>query len=161
MEPFAKLIQTLESMITVHTQLLDLVKEKRDLLIEGGMQGLTALIQLENKCADEIQKLDQQRMEQVHLYMTQMGHYGQSNTLEDVIKLQNDVETKSQLHLIARKLRALVEEVSQVNENNQQLIQTSLSYIHYSIGMLIPKEPAIGYGPNAVKRTTSFLDAKI
>ncbi|WML39377.1 flagellar protein FlgN [Neobacillus sp. OS1-2] len=161
MNSMDKLIQTLEAMAATHTQLLDLVKEKRDLLVGGSIQGLTGLIQLENKCADKIQKLELERQEQVQLYLLQKGISGQSNTLEQLINIQDDAESKFKLQSIAKKLRGLVEAISQVNESNKQLIQASLSYIHYSIGMLIPNEPAIGYGPNAAKRTTSFLDAKI
>ena len=69
MDAFNKVIQTLETMNTAHTQMLELANEKRDLLVEGNIQGLQHLIQLESKCADEIERLEQQRLSEVQAFM--------------------------------------------------------------------------------------------
>ncbi|MGG3564978.1 flagellar protein FlgN [Neobacillus rhizosphaerae] len=161
MEPLNTIIQTLETMVDAHKRLLDLAKGKRNLLVEGNIQGLQSQIHREALCVDEIQKLEQIRKQKVQEYMEQKGITDDSQTLEELIKLQQDNTYKAKLTSAAKQLRKLIQEISQINENNQQLIQTSLSFIQYSIGMFARKEPAIGYGPNAKNRYTSMLDAKI
>jgi flagellar biosynthesis/type III secretory pathway chaperone len=161
MDSFNKVIQTLETMNTAHARMLELANEKRDLLVEGNIQGLQHLIQLESKCADEIERLEQQRLREVQAFMMQSGLAGDSYTLEDLIKAVDDADRKSQLQSIAQALRSKIKAIAELNESNQQLIQTSISFIQYSVGLLVKNEPAIGYGPNATKHYANLLDAKI
>ncbi|MDQ1146294.1 flagellar biosynthesis/type III secretory pathway chaperone [Bacillus sp. SORGH_AS 510] len=161
MDSLNTLIQSLETMVDAHSRLLDLAKGKRDMLVNGNIQDLQSQIHREALCVDEIQKLEQIRMQKVQEFFEKKGIKGDSFTLEELIKLQYDNQIKVKLTSIAKQLRSLIQEISQINENNQQLIQTSLSFIQYSIGMFAKKEPAIGYGPNAKNRYTSMLDAKI
>lgn len=161
MDSLNTLIQSLETMVDAHSRLLDLAKGKRDMLVNGNIQDLQSQIHREALCVDEIQKLEQIRMQKVQEFFEKKGIKGDSFTLEELIQLQSDHTVKVKLTSIAKHLRSLIQEISKINENNQQLIQTSLSFIQYSIGMFAKKEPAIGYGPNAKNRYTSMLDAKI
>ncbi|MDR7000978.1 flagellar protein FlgN [Neobacillus niacini] len=161
MESHEKLIQTLEAMIDAHTHLLDLVKEKRAILIEGNTLRLQELIQRESSCVGEIQKLELDRKNFVQNYLNQMGLTNPSPTLEELIKNENNPITKSTLNKISKQLRFLIKEITNINESNQQLIQTSLSYVEYSLGMLVPKVPNIGYGPKSGRRYANLLDAKV
>ncbi|MFD0824972.1 flagellar protein FlgN [Neobacillus sp. M.A.Huq-85] len=161
MESHENLIQTLEAMIDAHTRLLDLAKEKRAILVEGNTLRLQELIQRESSCVGEIQKLELERKNFVQNYFNQMGLTNPSPTLEELIKNANNPLAKSTLNKIAQQLRILVKEITNINESNQQLIQTSLSYVEFSLGMLVPKEPNIGYGPKSGRRYANLLDAKV
>ncbi|MBL4952937.1 flagellar protein FlgN [Neobacillus sp. OS1-32] len=161
MDSFNHVIQTLEAMNTAHGQLLELANEKRNLLVDGNIQGLQNLIQLESKCADEIERLELQRQSEVQAFMTQSGLTGDSYTLEELINAVDDADRKIQLQSIAQELRCKIKTIAELNESNQQLIQTSLSFIQYSVGLLVKNEPAIGYGPKATKQYANLLDAKI
>ncbi|WP_251554713.1 flagellar protein FlgN [Neobacillus muris] len=161
MEDLNQLTQLLERMIEVHTRLLDLAKEKRGVLVAGDIQDIQSLLFRESSCTDEIQKLEQRRKQLVQEYMEQRGMTGHSFTLEEVVKLPAEPSIKARLDLIAKQLRYLVQEISQVNESNQQLIQTSLSYIQYAMSLYVPKEQEIGYGQKRKKQYASLLDAKI
>jgi flagellar biosynthesis/type III secretory pathway chaperone len=161
MDSLKTLKQILKTMVDAHTRLLDLAKGKRNMLVDGDIQGLQSQTHREALCVDEIQKLEQLRIKCVQEYMEQKGIKGETFTLEDVSKVEQDANTRDALTSMAIKLRTLIQEINQLNENNQKLIQTSLSYIQYSIGMFARKEPAIGYGPNAKNRYSNMLDAKI
>lgn len=156
-----KLVQTLTAMIDAHSRLLDFAKEKRTILVDGRVDGLQNLVIKENSCVNEIQKLEQHRKQSVQEYMTQRGKLGHSFTLEDCLEIAEDSVHKASIILLAKQLRQIIQELSHINESNQQLIQTSLSYIQYSFGIHVRKEPAIGYGPNAGKRYSNLLDAKV
>ena len=155
------LIQTMETMVDAHQRLLDLTIGKQTILVDGQIQDLQSHVYREGLCVEEIQKLEQIRKQYVQKYMEQKGYQGEAFTLEELIALQVDDSSRITLTKIAKQLRMLIKEISHLNESNQRLIQTSLSYIQYSIGMFAKKEPAIGYGPNAKNRYSNMLDAKV
>jgi flagellar biosynthesis/type III secretory pathway chaperone len=161
MEDVKNLIENLERMIDAHKHMLDLAKEKRTLLVAGDSDGLKTCVYRESSCVDEIQKLEQHRKQLVQEIMVNKGLSGQSFSLEELSNHQESPFVKTTLQSIAKKLHVLIQEITHLNESNQQLIQASLSYVQYSMGMLVKKEPAIGYGPNAKNRYSSMLDAKI
>jgi flagellar biosynthesis/type III secretory pathway chaperone len=161
MEDVKALIPILESMLDAHNRLLDTAKSKRTILVEGDSNGLRNLVHQESSIVDEIQKLEQQRKQFVKTYMVQKGLSDQSFTLEEVMNIQGNPLVKNALQSIAKQLHVLIQEITHLNESNQQLIQASLSYVQYSIGMLVKKEPAIGYGPKSGGRYSNMLDAKI
>lgn len=161
MEPLKKLMTTLETMIEAHSRLLEVANEKRNVLVSGKTHGLQALVHKESLYIDEIQKLEEDRKQQVQNYMNIQGVTGQSFTLDELMKMIKAPGEQAVLQSIAKQLRSLIQELSHVNESNQQLIQSSLSYLQYSIGMHVRKEPAIGYGPKTGNRYSNLLDAKI
>ncbi|AGK55382.1 flagellar protein FlgN [Bacillus sp. 1NLA3E] len=156
-----KLVQILAEMIDAHTRLLDLAKEKRTILVDGSIDGLQSVVIQENSCVNEIQKLDQQRQQSVQEYMAQKGIMGHFFSLEEYLKSKDDGALKSALTRMAEQIRHLIQEISYLNESNQQLILTSLSYIQFSVAMFVQKEPVIGYGPNAGNHYSNLLDAKV
>jgi flagellar biosynthesis/type III secretory pathway chaperone len=161
MESLKEVIQTLETMIDAHTRLLGLAGEKRNILVDGNIQLLQSLVYREGLLVDEIQKLELQRSKFVQEYLGKRGLPGHSFTLEELIEIQDNASSKATLKNIAKQLRFLIQEITHLNESNQQLIHTSLSYLQYSIGMFVRKEPAIGYGPHAKNRYSNLLDAKV
>lgn len=161
MDPIKTIIQTLEAMVDVHSRLLELANEKRSVLVEGDITGLQNLIYGESSCAEEIQKLEEQRKTLVQVYLAGKGRPGHAYTIEELLKVQDNPADRTVLLGLAKQLRSLIQEISQLNESNQQLIQTSLSYTQFMIGMHLRKEPSIGYGPKSKNRYTNLLDAKI
>jgi septal ring factor EnvC (AmiA/AmiB activator) len=161
MEALKILIQTMETMVDAHRRLLHLAKGKITILVDGNIQELQSHVYREGLCVEEIQKLEQIRKQYVQVYMEQKGIQADSFTLEELIKVQKDESSRAQFTKIAMQLREIIQEISKLNESNQKLIQASLSYIQFSIGMFAKKEPAIGYGPYAKNRYSNMLDAKI
>lgn len=154
-------IEIVETMVDAHSQLLKSAKKKRNILVDGTVEELQSVIYHEQTIVERIQKLEQQRTKLLHEYMDQHGDLGKQVTVEKLLNQLDDVEIKQKLKNNIKQLRALMKEVSYLNESNQQLIQTSLSYIHYSIEMLAQKQSAIGYGPNTRNTYSNLLDAKV
>ncbi len=161
MDSLKEIIQTMEALLNAHSKLHELTKEKSHFLVVGNILELQNMNNRESSCLDDIQKLEHQRKRLVHDYMNHKGYTGQSYTLDELSKIQVNSAEMATLKSIAKQLRALIQEISHMNESNQQLIQTSLSYVQYSIGLHVRKEPALGYGPYAKKRYLNLLDAKI
>jgi flagellar biosynthesis/type III secretory pathway chaperone len=161
MESLKKLMEILVSMVDAHKKLLELAREKRSILIAGDQQKLLQIIHRENSCALEIEKLEEKRKFFTAQYLEMKGYAGTSFTLEEITKLQNDPQIIAALNSIAKQLRSLVQEIAHVNNGNQQLIETTLSYLQYTIGMFVQKDSPSGYGPKSRNNYMSLLDAKV
>lgn len=161
MESLNQIIFTLEAMVDAHKRVLELADEKKNVLISGDVKELQNLLSRESSAVEKIEHLEEQRMTWVKTYMAEKNVQGQSFTLEVLVAIEKAPAARMTLQSLAKELRDLVQKISKLNETNQQLIRTSLSYVQYSIGILVPKEPTIGYGPKAGKRYSSLLDAKI
>jgi flagellar biosynthesis/type III secretory pathway chaperone len=161
MTSIMSVLKTLEQLVEAHKNLLDIMKEKRTILVEGNIDSLQSILLLESTCVDEILKLEENRMQFVREYLSVKGLVSRNLSLEELLQIENDESIKNKLHSLAKQLRQLIKEISFLNESNQELIQTSLSYVQYTISMHLRKEPSIGYGPNNKNRYMSLLDAKV
>jgi flagellar biosynthesis/type III secretory pathway chaperone len=161
MDTLAKIKQTLEKMVDVHQRLIHLAEEKREILVNGTVSSLQNVISQESTCVEKVRNLEEDRKQLVHQYFSERGISSNTFTIHDLVETLEDQVEKSSLSGCARQLIDLIGEISHLNESNQELIKMSLSYIQYSMGMFIQKEPSIGYGPRASKGHLNFLDAKV
>jgi flagellar biosynthesis/type III secretory pathway chaperone len=161
MDLIKSVLKTLEQLVETHNHLLDIMNEKRTILVDGNIDGLQSILLQESSLVDEIQKLEEQRIQFVQEYFLKKDLVGTDFSLEELLQIENDESIKNKLHSLAKQLRQLIKEITFLNESNQELIQTSLSYVQFTISMHLHKEPSIGYGPKNKNRYKSLLDAKI
>ncbi|NRD79396.1 flagellar protein FlgN [Bacillus sp. BRMEA1] len=161
MESLQKLKQTLTYMVEAHQQLLRLAEEKRTILVEGKAPELQTIISKESKYTDLIQKLEAQREAVLKAVLVEKGLVNQSLTIDQFIQTIDQPLEKQFLAKTIGQLRKLVNELIQLNKSNQELIKMALSYIQYSMNIIMPKEPSIGYGNKSHVRSAKLLDAKI
>lgn len=147
-------------MLDYHQQLLQLAKEKQSILVEGKVAALQNLIGQEMKCTDIIRDLETLREQQIAEIVAAKEYQVQSITMEQFIALLDDPEEKAHLAKLTEQLRECLAEITRLNQNNQELIQMTLSYIQYSMNILMPKEREIGYGHKSKSSSIKFLDAK-
>jgi flagellar biosynthesis/type III secretory pathway chaperone len=161
MDLIMSVLKTLEQLVETHNHLLDIMKEKRTILVDGNIDGLQSILLQESSLVDEIQKLEEQRIQFVQEYFLKRDLVSTNFSLEELLQIEGNESIKNKLHSLAKQLRQLIKEITILNESNQELIQTSLSYVQFTISMHLRKEPSIGYGPNNKNRYMSLLDAKI
>ncbi|CEG25903.1 flagellar protein FlgN [Bacillus sp. B-jedd] len=158
---FHSLLAILEESLLSHQALLKLSDEKRDALINGDATELRSITVREAAIIEKIQELEGRREQLVCDYLSLKGLNAESFTLDKIMEQEENLVMKEKLNRTAKKLRETIADLSRVNEHNQKLIHTSLSYLQYSIGLFARKEQTVGYGPNAVNRYSNLLDAKI
>lgn len=156
-----KLKETMTYLIEAHQQLLNLAEQKQIILVEGKILELQSIIIKESKNLDLILKLEEKREQGMKEFSGENGFTQHPLTMDQFIEMMVEPESKQWFTKITRQLRDIVQKLSQLNRNNQELIQMNLSYIQYSINILIPKEPTIGYGKESTVRSAKLLDAKI
>jgi flagellar biosynthesis/type III secretory pathway chaperone len=161
MESLLELKQTMTYMIETHHQLLDLARQKETILVDGKVSELQSLVSKESKFLDQILKLEDKREQVLKQFLVENRYKQHSLTMEQFVDILVDPADKQLFTKQVSQLRDVIHELSQLNQNNQELIQMSLSYIQYSMNILMPKEPTIGYGKESSTGPARLLDAKI
>ncbi|MDF2557309.1 MAG: hypothetical protein K0R71_1137 [Bacillales bacterium] len=156
-----ELKQTLTNLIETHRELLDLAKQKQIILVNGKILELQNIIIKESKNIDLVVKLDENREQAMKEFLVEKGSTETPLTMDQFIDKMVEPEVKQWFIDKTRQLRDVIQELSLLNKNNQELIQMNLSYIQYSINILLPKEPTIGYGKDTARHSAKLLDAKI
>jgi flagellar biosynthesis/type III secretory pathway chaperone len=161
MESLLELKQTMTYLIETHQQLLDLARQKEAILVEGKVSNLQNIVGKESKLLDHVLKLEEKREQLMKQFLVEEGRTDHSLMMNQFVDLLGESEVKQSFTEKASQLREIIQELSRLNQNNQELIQMSLSYIQYSINILMPKEQSIGYGKKSTVRSAKLLDAKI
>lgn len=160
MKPTESLKTILQKMITVYEELLAVGKEKQDAIIKGDQELLLTIFPKESVLLKEISLLEEKRQVETLSY--------QSQTLSQIITSLSSADDKEELLTYQSELKAKLSELKAQHRLNQQLIETSLSYVNNMLALFTQKqEPSITYSAkqhapgkeNTYSR--SFFDAKI
>jgi flagellar biosynthesis/type III secretory pathway chaperone len=128
------LIDCMNELNEVHQVLLELAGRKRQVLIHNQVDLLNQIVNQENKLLRRITALDQQRVEAIGTVLMQRGYRPDPQiTVSDLIRLIFRAEDKQALMDSHKRLLATLDQLREQNALNQQLIESSLAYINFSI----------------------------
>lgn len=133
----SQIIDTLQQQYTLYEQLLDMEKKKKDLIMKNEILPLNVLTQKEKMLAASVEKLEQQRLLLTVRYIKEIGFRIRSGVLSELIKAVTNANEKEQLIIMHGKLTKLLTELKHANDLNQQLIQQSLDFLDFSIGLMV------------------------
>lgn len=140
-------ITQLQQLNTLHTQLLELGKKKKDIIIKNDIDALAKLIQEESKLAKQVAGSEQQWISAAKAVFVSYGIEPEpSLTVSDLLKLIKDEEERGALQQAQSELLVTMHELKQVNALNQQLIEQSLAFIDYTINILAGTTDDVTYG---------------
>jgi len=163
-------------LIKEHEHLLRLGREKQQVLIRNDVQALQRLVQEELKHIQQVERLDAQRQWHIQQMLGQVTGNESGVVSETGIRLRDLLgqmplsPDKERLEGLALSLRRLLEELRHVNEQNRQLIEQSLAFVHYSMELFAASAASDGgamYDKQAKMRETpsriglSWLDQKV
>lgn len=132
------LLEVLERLDEAHLQMLDLAAEKKQTIMDNKVEGLIEILNRESKLMKVIGQLEEQRTEAAFAFMQGVGIRSNLNlNLTELSRLVFDPEDKSRLQQIQQKLSGTLHRLKQANELNQKLIEQSLSFIDYSLDLLV------------------------
>ena len=111
------------------------------------MNHLNLIVNKESKLVRHIDELDKQRFNEISKYLISRGYKPNPQiTVSDLIRLIFKAEEKQALLHAHKQLMVVLEKLKQMNISNQQLIQQSLSFIDYSIDLVLgPSDDDIVY----------------
>ncbi|WP_342563316.1 flagellar protein FlgN [Paenibacillus sp. FSL R7-0345] len=133
-----RLLELLERLDETHLQMLDLAAVKKQTIMDNKVDGLIDIMNRESKLMKLIGQLEEQRAEAAFTFLQGVGIRSNLNlNLTELSRLVFDPEDKSRLQQIQQKLSGTLQQLKQANELNQKLIEQSLTFIDYSLDLLV------------------------
>lgn len=133
-----KLLELLERLDDTHLQMLDLAAVKKQTIMDNRVDGLIDVMNRESKLMKLIGQLEEQRAEAAYTFLQGVGIRSNLNlNLTELSRLVFDPEDKSRLQQIQQKLSSTMLRLKKANELNQKLIEQSLTFIDYSLDLLV------------------------
>ncbi|WP_410512612.1 flagellar protein FlgN [Paenibacillus sp. BR2-3] len=132
------LIELLERLDEVHHQMLELAVSKKQAIMDNKVEGLIDILNRESKLMKLTGQLEEQRAQAAYAFLQGVGIRSNLNlNLTELSRLVFDPEDKSRLLQIQRKLSGTLQSLKDANELNQKLIEQSLTFIDYSLDLLV------------------------
>ncbi|MCU6792947.1 flagellar protein FlgN [Paenibacillus sp. WQ 127069] len=147
---FQALIQTMTAFNDVHDALCELAEEKKQVLIHNDVERLTQIVAKENKLIKQLGELDQQRLKVIGEFLMEKGYKPNPKvTVSDLTKIIFNMEEKKTLLALQKQLLGTIRKLREMNQLNQQLIEHSLSFIDYSLDLIVgpPDDEAFYHKP--------------
>lgn len=132
-----ELISTLDLENKEYEQLLQLSKEKTQIIIEGDVGKLNEIVALEQVHTDKIAALEGRRTEVVTDIATVLNKDVETLTVRSITELLKgqDKEQKA-LAAVHDKLKLTLNDMVVINDINKQLIEESLELINFNINYI-------------------------
>jgi len=137
MSTFQLLINVLQELDQIHSEMVELARYKKQVLIEGNIEELSRIMNLESQWVKHVGKLEEERSFTVQQLLQEKDLPLQEVTLQQLAKVVTSSQEKEQLNQIYERLLNTVGEVRKLNEINTLLIQQSLDYISNSIELVV------------------------
>lgn len=159
-----RLVDLMYELEAVHRSLLELSTEKTGVLIRGEVDKLVVLTNSENKLVKRITELDQRRVALIAEYATSKGFSPHAvRTVSDLIKLTFNADDRGALERAQAALLSVLNELKRLNDTNQQLLQQALTFVNYSMDLILgPEEEPVYQHPANLKQTqrAGLFDSK-
>lgn len=135
-----QLIEVLENHVKLHKGLLELANKKTEVLKKGDTEALNGIVKEEQKYIAAIGRVEQERIRVVHAMIGETDE----PTLTACI-LQTEGTERAMLEKLRDDLSAVLSELKNVNQLNEQLAKQSLQFVHVMLNMLMPQPKEVNY----------------
>lgn len=163
-----ELITTLNQENEIYESLIPLNEEKTKIIINNDLQALQEMTETEQDMVQKINALEAKRQEVIINIGTVINRNPETLTLKNLVRLlENQPKEQEQLGMIHDKLQKTVHRLTEVNHQNQSLLEQSLEMIEFNMNFIqsTRMSPGNNYNKNAsgidmpVEQTRMF-DAK-
>ncbi|WP_424766651.1 flagellar protein FlgN [Paenibacillus sp. sgz302251] len=146
-EYIQQILAILQELLDEHRQLIEYGKAKTEAITKNSIETISYIAGKEKKLLEHILELEQRRTFLVGKYMLSQKVTGQrSFKMEKLIQAVFHAEEKQQLQNKWKELSAVIHELQDINEFNQQLVKMTLEYLHFTQDLLLgPEEEDVTY----------------
>lgn len=116
--------------------LVELSKEKTDVIVQNNMDELQKITELEQILTSRYQKLDRNRESLMKDMASVLNIDSENITLTALADAIKDQQEAPALLDIMQRLATTAEQLREVNDNNRALIDYSLDYIEFSMNVI-------------------------
>lgn len=131
-----QLIAILDEQTERYKEILGLAHEKRDVIIANNIEELQKITHLENLVVSQTQKLEKKRMSLISDMAIALAQNEEELTLTKIIELLQGQSEQQNLLNARDRIKAVLDELSEVNNQNGLLIQNALEYIEYTTNLM-------------------------
>jgi len=150
----AGMLEVLQEQAKVYSAIRSMAEKKQERLLERDIPGLEKLVLAEEMLILESGRLEERRQLLSEALAENLSLCPEAN-LEDLCQAAGEPYARD-LRAVANEISAVLKDVSQLNSLNQELIETSLAYVNYSLGILTGGSPdAPVYGETGVGRQST------
>lgn len=143
-----QILTILQELADEHRQLVEYGKAKTKAITNNSVDGISYISSKEKKILERIVELEQNRALLVGNYMLSQKVSGKQRSykMEKLIQVVYHAEEKQQLQRMWKELNAIITELQDINDFNQQLVKMTLEYLHFSQDLLLgPEDEEVTY----------------
>jgi flagellar biosynthesis/type III secretory pathway chaperone len=135
------LIEVLTDIYDAQAKLLDIAEKKKDIIIQDRTDELSRMTNQESKIVRQMTELEQKRADAAREYLQALGMRPETEiTLSDLAKRVIHAKEKSALLALQTQLSDTTTRLKETNKINQELMQSSLNYIEFTLDLLSSTE---------------------
>lgn len=145
------LLDTMERLQAAHEALLELAQDKTQIIVSNDVDQLNLIVNKESKWIRIISEANHQRIQLINSYLISRGYNPNPLiTIGDLIKVIFNAQEKQALSQAQQNLLATVKQLKSVNGFNQELIEQSLSFINYTVDLVLgaPEDDVVYHNPS-------------
>ena len=163
---FQQLVQQLKQLLLIYRALFTFADEKKNAIIKNDIESINMITMKETKALKPVPELEASSRSLMTKLQRELGFRPKLKmTLSELVQLVIDPKQKQELAELQNDLAHMSEQLKKANEHNQQLIQLSLEYVHFSLDAICgPPEDEVTYkrpSPGTdVQRRTGLYDTR-
>ncbi|SNX53130.1 flagellar protein FlgN [Thermoanaerobacterium sp. RBIITD] len=157
MQNINDLIDVLNGEMLLYKDLLEISVKKTDIIVQGKIAELDNITKVEGNIFMKLAKLEEEREEILKKY-----DEGEKITVTKLCKLLPNDEGEN-LKNVSKNLSEILKKLQEQNSLNKSLLQQSLEYINYSIGVIssnLEQDNGIYGDKGGIKHYNSLIDKK-
>ncbi|WP_179151879.1 flagellar protein FlgN [Oceanobacillus senegalensis] len=143
--------ESLEKLIFVHRELLGLSKQKTEIVKEGSVAPLQALLVTEGKQIRLLEQTELKRQQEVEQWFSDRKCRQEEKNITKMIEIIEREADKEALAKAMKDLTELIIELRNQEKLNQTLLQQSMQFVQLSLDMMAPSIKNMNYGIQQVK----------
>ncbi|MBQ5558376.1 MAG: flagellar protein FlgN [Lachnospiraceae bacterium] len=131
------LISILEEEQQIYEQLIPIASEKTSVIIQNNLESLQKITEQEQEAIDKVTALEKKRSEVIFNIAIILNKDAKNIKLTDIINvLDSTPKEKKQLSILHDRLKATVQRLVQINQQNKSLIEQSLEMIEFNMNLI-------------------------
>ena len=148
----------------IYDELLEISKNKKNIIVEGNVDELERITKTEQSIIIELAKLEDKREDNIQRIANVIGIKPEDLTISKLVE-HVDHETGKKLRDMRETMMKALRELKDLNALNSKLINSSMEYIEFSLGLLTSAvEADNNYTMDAERKGSkgkNFFDLKV
>lgn len=129
------LIDVVEKEAKAYENILEISKNKTDIVIKGKVKELESITELEQSLIIQIGKLEAERESLVDKIFSVIGEDSSNMTISELVGYIEEPQAK-RLNSYKEHMISVLKEIKDVNDINAKLIKSSIDFIDFSINIM-------------------------